>query len=446
MKSRTPFFLIIIVTGILLILVVAIGFSGKVIKDALKTGKNAAGQATAVQGVSPEPLRTQTTTTYVYGSKLIASKGTTITYHLQDNIGSNRITVNDEGKIKSKATVYPYGKTVKEESFAGAKNRYLFTGKERDGGLDYFGARYYNSRIGKFVSVDPALSTFAVYDYAGNNPLINVDPDGNDFTKAYEVPGRSPITIHIVGDDLAPYRAIRNHLDELQEMFPNDLLRADFDSIVFDRSLEFPSYIKDARKIEMTDALYFAFYHEVGHSLDPTWHRGLNAEFFADKYANRVSRKIGWRPVTNNERALAMGDAAWWKFAYTEAHWAQYYGAKIPIKYRLMMGLRDIRREALSLRNVKEMLGLSKKNIATGAIVGGAFFAWDVTHGANTADAAVNNFLDQGGATDLGDASYQGGFAGGTNMHISPGIGKTSSGNDIYEFPTMDVQAERPKN
>jgi RHS repeat-associated protein len=66
-----------------------------------------------------------------------------------------------------------------------------YTGKERDSesGLDYFGARYYGSSMGRFQSPDPSgmaftsLSnpqSFNMYSYVQNNPLSAVDPDGLD--------------------------------------------------------------------------------------------------------------------------------------------------------------------------------------------------------------------------------------------------------------------------
>jgi RHS repeat-associated protein len=72
--------------------------------------------------------------------------------------------------------------------------RYKFTGKERDAesGLDYFGARYYASNMGRFMSPDWAAKAEPVpyakldnpqslnlYSYVGNNPLSRFDPDGH---------------------------------------------------------------------------------------------------------------------------------------------------------------------------------------------------------------------------------------------------------------------------
>lgn len=65
-------------------------------------------------------------------------------------------------------------------------DRYKFTGKERDygeTGWDYFGARYYDSKIGRWLQVDPLADKYpgwSPYNYALNNPLRIFDPDGRD--------------------------------------------------------------------------------------------------------------------------------------------------------------------------------------------------------------------------------------------------------------------------
>jgi RHS repeat-associated protein len=83
---------------------------------------------------------------------------------------------------------------------AGIGSRY--TGKERDAesGLDYFGARYYASNMGRWMSPDWSVKPEAVpyssldnpqslnlYGYVNNNPLRTFDPDGhNGFTDFFK--------------------------------------------------------------------------------------------------------------------------------------------------------------------------------------------------------------------------------------------------------------------
>lgn len=80
-------------------------------------------------------------------------------------------------------------------SFAGSAARLCqFTGKQRDSesGLDYFGARYFGSALGRFTSTDwsgkPQPVPYAdltnpqslnLYGYVLNNPLSRVDPNGH---------------------------------------------------------------------------------------------------------------------------------------------------------------------------------------------------------------------------------------------------------------------------
>jgi len=64
-------------------------------------------------------------------------------------------------------------------------NKYKFTEKERDTetAYDYFGARYYNNKLGVWLSVDPLAEKYPgwnPYNYTKNNPVVFYDPDGRE--------------------------------------------------------------------------------------------------------------------------------------------------------------------------------------------------------------------------------------------------------------------------
>jgi RHS repeat-associated protein len=117
-------------------------------------------------------------------------------YYLKDHLGSVRMTVLDIGGIIGYDDYYPFGMIMPRRSSnsGNAAGRYKFTGKERDveTGFDYFGARYYDSRIARWLSVDPLAGGtpgWTPYRYCFNNPLIFLDLDGNEevYDKGYKV-------------------------------------------------------------------------------------------------------------------------------------------------------------------------------------------------------------------------------------------------------------------
>ena len=68
--------------------------------------------------------------------------------------------------------------------------RFRFTGKERDAetGYDYFGARYYSSSLGIWLSVDPMSDKYpslSPYVYCADNPVVRIDLDGREPIKPY---------------------------------------------------------------------------------------------------------------------------------------------------------------------------------------------------------------------------------------------------------------------
>jgi RHS repeat-associated protein len=110
--------------------------------------------------------------------------------YVADHLGSARVLVKSgEYTPCYDADFLPYGE---EKVYTDTcPQNYKFTGKERDAesGLDYFGARYYGSTLGRFMIPDPGNTgadervpqSWNGYSYVGNNPLNALDPDGLDY-------------------------------------------------------------------------------------------------------------------------------------------------------------------------------------------------------------------------------------------------------------------------
>jgi len=67
----------------------------------------------------------------------------------------------------------------------GYNSRYTFSAKEKDDETQYsyFGARYYDSDVSIWLSVDPMAGKYpslSPYAYCANNPIVFFDPNGLD--------------------------------------------------------------------------------------------------------------------------------------------------------------------------------------------------------------------------------------------------------------------------
>ena len=113
-------------------------------------------------------------------------------YYFPDFVGSNSVVASNWGEIQE-SFFRPFGEFAQT---GGGLSDYLFTDQENDpeSGLQYFGARYYDPWVGRFMSQDPALIgneagiTFDrigddpqqanAYSYARNAPTVYVDQTG----------------------------------------------------------------------------------------------------------------------------------------------------------------------------------------------------------------------------------------------------------------------------
>ena len=132
---------------------------------------------------------------YIYREgQLLASHGNNEPlqhYHL-DHLGTPRMLSNRCGERLQRFENFPFGEAIAELPQHPEKMR--LTGHQRDlnqpttteDDLDYMHARYYGTKMGRFVSVDPASRSIGAerpqswnrYSYVHNSPIILADPDG----------------------------------------------------------------------------------------------------------------------------------------------------------------------------------------------------------------------------------------------------------------------------
>jgi RHS repeat-associated protein len=144
---------------------------------------------------------------FSYTSETVARVRGQKRYELSNHLGNVLAVVTDrklvhcsndelmwfEAQVVSVTDYYPFGMEIKERSWSVSAYRYGFNGMEQSrwlsgefkgSGNSYdFGARIYDSRLGRWMSVDPLFDHaknigFSSYCYAVNSPGFIIDKDG----------------------------------------------------------------------------------------------------------------------------------------------------------------------------------------------------------------------------------------------------------------------------
>jgi RHS repeat-associated protein len=186
------------------------------------------------------------TTVYVYDAagQLTAEYSTAaasecVTCYLSyDHLGSVRMVTDASGKVISRHDYLPFGEEIPAGtgvaraggpwgSGDGVTQR--FTGKERDSesGLDYFGARYYGSALGRFTSPDEVFAdqhpadpqSWNLYGYVRNNPLRSVDANGRADIFLFPPIMFTSKTVNSVGD--AGIAFAKSYINDAKEGYNN---------------------------------------------------------------------------------------------------------------------------------------------------------------------------------------------------------------------------------
>jgi RHS repeat-associated protein len=108
-------------------------------------------------------------------------------YYHNDHLGGVNVITDKTGGRAQLLEYDPWGSVSRNESTITADPTHRFTGKELDPetGLYYYGGRYYDPEISRFISADAFVpeagnpQSLNRYSYTLNNPVRYIDPSGH---------------------------------------------------------------------------------------------------------------------------------------------------------------------------------------------------------------------------------------------------------------------------
>jgi RHS repeat-associated protein len=149
-----------------------------------KANLHSFGRAYPFTGYEIDPNGVITKFISVGGESLASKKGTSKYFYHNDHLGSVNVVTDIAGTRVQLIEYDPWGAVSRSEGILDPDTR--FTGQKLDPetGLYYYGGRYYDAEIGRFISADPFVQTpfdpqnLNRYSYVINNPQNYIDPDG----------------------------------------------------------------------------------------------------------------------------------------------------------------------------------------------------------------------------------------------------------------------------
>jgi RHS repeat-associated protein len=154
-------------------------------------------------------------------NKLRQTTITSALYFVQDHLGSTRALTTSLGAVAASLNYDSFG-----NSSSSSLTRYTYTAREfdSDAGLYYYRARFYDPKVGRFISEDPigfrgGVNQFA---YVGNSPLNRRDPSGLynidvHYYLTYFIASRFPC---LTPDEVRKIAEADQHTDEDEETSP----------------------------------------------------------------------------------------------------------------------------------------------------------------------------------------------------------------------------------
>ncbi|PXX95028.1 hypothetical protein DF185_22725 [Marinifilum breve] len=122
------------------------------------------------------------------GKLNVGDGSNTYQFFVKDHLGNIRLSVRESGEVEELNHYYPFGMRMNmADSKTDADQKYLYNGKELQDETDWldYGWRMYDPAIARWHCIDNLAEKYislSPYHYAGNNPIKNIDIDGNEFT------------------------------------------------------------------------------------------------------------------------------------------------------------------------------------------------------------------------------------------------------------------------
>jgi RHS repeat-associated protein len=166
---------------------------------------------------------------------------------------------------------YPFGSAMPGRSFSEGEYRFGFNGMEGDneisgdGNSCDFGARMYDARLGRWLSVDPLANDYpssSTYSFVLSNPILFIDPNGKEVL-AYTAKDRNLVLLALTyafgdengfsfeGNKLVHNGQIPNNLSDGQKImfdfFQNTVLSSQTPTTIFGDRVAADYYNTDER-------------------------------------------------------------------------------------------------------------------------------------------------------------------------------------------------------
>ena len=128
---------------------------------------------------------------YYAGASRVAMRtgSSTIEYLLSDHLGSQAITANSSGVMSAEIRYFPWG--TERYTSGSTPTTFRFTGQRNESGIGlyYYGARWYDAALGRWVQPDTVIpeqtqgvQAWDRYAYSSGNPVKYIDPTGHSIS------------------------------------------------------------------------------------------------------------------------------------------------------------------------------------------------------------------------------------------------------------------------